>query len=314
MAISKISYLAKVETTFLQSKSEIDNLDNIYLIGIPLEDTVSFRKGTKNAPQTIRQVSPYVEITSSRLRNIPIEIIRDLGDIELLYGDILRNLDRIKTSITDILNIGIRNIVIIGGEHTITYAIMNAVERNGILLILDAHLDSRNEWPYGQRISHATHLRRILEEKCNISVIHIGARSYDYEELNFLKNYDNILIIDSKTIKDENVNIIRLLIRDFLSTISKPYFRYVSLDFDVYDISYMPAVSNPEGYGGLEPRDVMNIVDIFCEYCSKGYVNICDFVEYCPNEDRQLTYATFVIKNIVDFIDLLYLSSTNPLS
>ena len=218
MASIDIPYIYPTYITFLQCEIGIGDRSHIHIIGIPLEDTTSFRRGTRDAPNIVRMVSPYVEVTTSRLKNIDIKNIRDIGNIELVHGNIMKNIERIEKTIRELVSRGILNLLVIGGEHTLTYSIVKALNRKGLVVIFDAHLDSRDEWPYGQKYSHATHLRRIIEEIENVYVIHIGSRAYDNEELEFLRRCDNVSIINSSDVKSVTT---RLLVRDFISTISK---------------------------------------------------------------------------------------------
>ncbi|NPA71146.1 MAG: arginase [Crenarchaeota archaeon] len=302
-----MTYIVEPTSTFIQSQTGIGDLENIYIIGIPLEDTTSFRQGTKYAPTIIRQVSPYLEATTSTLRNITNKNIRDLGDIALLHGNITENVRRIRETIKELIMKDLRKIILIGGEHTITYASCTGIRDTVLLIVLDAHLDMRDEWPLGQKLSHATHLRRLIEEKDNIYLIHLCARAFDDEELNFVKmNKDRILMININDFREMNNGILLRTMKDFVSTITKIDLVYISVDLDVLDISCMPAVSNPEGYGGLSYEELMNILSLLRYITCRTSRVLCDVVEYCPSVDPGLTYCSTVVKLILDLIDLYF--------
>jgi len=300
-----VKYIVEPSSTFIQAQTGIGDIDNIYVIGIPLEDTTSFRQGTRYAPTVIRQISPYLEATTSSLRNITNRKIRDLGDVALLHGNIIENVRRIRETTRELITKDLRKIILIGGEHTITYASCTGIKDNVLLIVLDAHLDMRDEWPLGQKLSHATHLRRLVEEKENIYLIHLCARAFDDEELDFVKmNKDRILMINVNDFKEMNDGILLKIMRDFISTIANVNVVYVSVDLDVLDVSYMPAVSNPEGYGGLNYVELMNILSLLRYITCRSLRVICDIVEYCPTMDPGFTYCSTVVKLVLDMIDL----------
>ncbi len=301
-----MTYIVEISSTFLQAQTGIGDSENIYIIGVPLEDTTSFRQGTRYAPTIIRQVSPYLEATTSTLKNVNNRRIRDLGDIALLHGNIIENVRRIRETIRDLVMRNLRKIILIGGEHTITYASSTGIDDTILLIVLDAHLDMRDEWPIGQKLSHATHLRRLLEEKENIYLIHLGARAFDDEEVDFVRmNKERILMIDIGKLRDINQGMLLRILKDFESTISRIGTTYLSVDLDVLDISCMPAVSNPEGYGGLSYIDLINMLLILREFTLGSSRIICDVVEYCPMVDPGFTYCSTVVKLILDLIDML---------
>jgi len=290
----------------LQSRTGIGEKEQIHVIGVPLEDTTSFRQGTRYAPTVIRQLSPLTEATTSKMRNIDNSNIRDIGDIALIHGDIRENVERIRRSIRELVSLGLKKMLIIGGEHTITYASCTGINDNILLVVFDAHLDMRDEWPLGQRLSHATHLRRLLEEKENLYMLHIGARAFDNEEIVFARNMkERLVMLDINVLRDLNRGTLSRIIRDFLSTTPKIDTLYISVDLDVLDISTMPAVSNPEGYGGLSFDELLKLLEmISCLQVHEARCKICDVVEYCPTADPSLTYCTVVIKLILDLMGL----------
>ncbi len=305
-----VFHITETTATFMQSRAGIGDKEHIHIIGIPLEDTTSFRQGTKYAPTILRQLSPYVEATTSALKNIDNRIIRDIGDIALLQGSISENVKRIRETIAYLLEQDIRKLVIIGGEHTITYASSMGIAGDTLLIVADAHLDMRDEWPPGQKLSHATHLRRLIEDRKNVYIIHVGARSFDNEEITFLEDYkDRILLINRNALKEINRGILIKIMRDFISTFSNSIdTMYISVDLDVLDISYMAAVSNPEGSGGLCYDDLIELLRTFRMTVKREPRRvICDIVEYCPSFDPGFTYGTVAVKTILDLMEIFLL-------
>lgn len=236
--------------------------DDVKVLGVPMEDTVSFRPGTRFAPAKIRQVLPYLEYTT-HLGN-PAQLPCDMGDVELLRGDVEGNLRRIGEALARLD----QPWILIGGEHTLTLAALRSV-RPDTYVHIDAHLDLRDQWPPGQRLSHATFARRAHEE-LGFYAIYIGARAYDDEELGYARENGFMVLGETPT---------RLEVADALSTASGRI--YVSLDVDVLDPAEAPGVGTPEAggmaYGLLEK--------IYIDVLLALRPRAVDIVEYSPPND-----------------------------
>jgi agmatinase len=131
--------------------------DDVKLFGAPMEDTLSFRPGTRFAPQKIRAILPYLEYTT--LFGNVTKPLCDLGDVELLQGAPAENVARIERFIQKVDP----PFIMVGGDHTATLAALNVV-RPDTYVHIDAHFDLRDQWPPGQRLSHATFARRAHEK------------------------------------------------------------------------------------------------------------------------------------------------------
>ncbi|MBP1449410.1 MAG: arginase family protein [Thermoproteus sp.] len=237
-----------------------------------MEDTLSFKPGTRFAPARLRQILPYLEYnTPFGNAGFPC----DIGDVELLRGMPSENLARIEK----MLKSSGPPWIMIGGEHTATLAALRAL-RPKTYIHIDAHMDSRDAWPPGQRLSHATFVRRAVDE-LDIYVIYIAVRAYDDEELEFAKGQGFAVV-------DGNKNISRSQILDAISTAANP--SYVSLDVDVMDPAEMPAVGTPEA-GGLRFRELEGI---YLDVLLASRPAAVDIMEYSPPNDTADIGATRV--------------------
>ncbi len=303
-------YISEPSITFFQAPSGIEERsDIVHIVGIPLDDTVSNRPGTRFAPQILRQLSPYVEYTSSRGNVIPVtRLVRDVGDIILYQGDITRNVERISRAVTALLSFNNLKVLLVGGEHTITYAILRALRGRILLVYFDAHLDMRDEWPLGQRLSHATHVRRLLEErKDEIFILNIGARAYDEEELEYASSCGNVIVLTHTTLRELSPGTVFRIFNSVLREFD-PEHVYLSIDVDVLEPSLV-ATSNPEGDGFLY-RELFTILSGIIMR-ARDKVRIVDIVEYNPLVDQCFTTAYNVLRLMIDLVDLLCL---NPFS
>ena len=235
------------------------------LLGCPLDVTSSFRGGTKFAPDSIRKASWTLETYSPYLKQDLDEVMfSDAGNLELPSGDLAYSLGLIESAVTEISAEG-KKVLVLGGEHLITYPIMKALKKrfDGLQIVhFDAHCDLRDEYE-GQRLSHATVMKRVKE----LGIPHIyqiGIRSGTRQEFVELRPVES------------PVSLAALLDRD------TPV--YVSFDLDVLDPSLAPGVTTPEP-GGLTFREVMEYFSVLMGLNIIG----ADIVELAPDYD-----ATFV--------------------
>nr|WP_052886227.1 arginase family protein [Thermoproteus uzoniensis] len=248
--------------------------DAVKMVGVPMEDTLSFKPGTRFAPAKIRQILPYLEYNTV-FGNV--ESPCDVGDVELLRGAPAENLANIERVLRDLGPPW----VMIGGEHTATLAALRAA-RPKTYVHIDAHMDTRDEWPPGQKLSHATFVRRAAEE-LGLYVIYIAVRAFDDEELRYAKS-NGFYVVDG------NRRISRSQILDALSTSTGPV--YASLDLDVMDPSEFPAVGTPEA-GGLSFRELEGI---YVDVLLAARPLAVDIVEYSPVNDPTDVGATKVVR------------------
>lgn len=212
-----------------------DELSPVAVIGIPLDATSTYRPGSRFAPARIREASCNLELYSF-LAEISLEDIgyKDYGDLNISPGDIKKSVELVEHAIRNIRREHEQFLLILGGEHLITYPTISAL-RNEIdtLVVFDAHLDTRSEY-LGSTLNHATFLRRVLEE--GFRVVHVGSRAYSKDELEFVKNAEIKLF-----------NVVKAKRGDLdLNGLGRVY---ISIDVDVLDPSIAPGVSNPEPFG-----------------------------------------------------------------
>lgn len=107
----------------------------IPILGVPIEDTVSFRPGTRFAPGIIRYWSQYFEFTPTE--DLGIDVLSkacDLGDLTLLQGVVDVNVDRIRSVIKETIDKWGR-IISIGGEHTMSLGTAKAVNESQVHMV-----------------------------------------------------------------------------------------------------------------------------------------------------------------------------------
>ena len=205
--------------------------------------------------------------------------IHDLGDLNISIGGREINLKKLETLIQILIDKG-KKPIIIGGEHLATYPTLKALSKRNstILVYFDAHADMYDEYPIGVKYSHATVLRRIVDESKVEKVILLGFRAISKPEYKELQTY----------VKQGKIEVVRAdeigcqeTLRRVLKEIEDKKI-YISIDMDVYDPSIAPGVSNPEPHGILAREAFLYLYEIVVK--AKEILGI-DVVETNPIYD-----------------------------
>lgn len=267
---------------FIAARQEITEEGGV-LLGAPLDDTGSFRTGSRFAPEQIRSVSRALEEYSMRLgkdlRNIP---FFDVGDLLLTPGNTRGAVEVVSQAVASLLKAG-QKPFIMGGEHTVTVpAVRECQNHYGPLAVLyfDAHADLRPS--YGEmELSHACTAYQ-LKQMQGVSLYQFGIRSADGDELS---SADEGCFFPYKVIEP---------LESILSTLADSYL-YITLDMDVVDPAYAPGVSVPEP-GGVSAGEILEVISLLERY-KKQIVGI-DLVEICPAYDSSQITAMLGAKII----------------
>ena len=248
------------------------------IFGAPLDATSTYRSGSRFAPLAIREASLNIESYSFRA-GIDVEDLKihDLGDLHVA-GAVDETLKRLELVTKNLLETK-KMPVIIGGEHTITLGIMRGIGEKVALVSFDAHLDLRNEY-MGRTVSHTTFMRRISEQINPEKILEIGTRAACKEELDYAEKSD-IQFLTAQQIRKDGVKRTAEKIEKLLADYEK---LYLTVDMDVLDPAFAPAVQNPEPDG----LDVHAFLDLLCQVCDDRMVAF-DLVEVAPHYDNGIT-------------------------
>jgi agmatinase len=254
---------------FLEAKDDYSSA-KIIIIGAPMDFTVSFRPGTRFGPKKIREASygleNYSVYADDSLEN---KMFFDAGDVDIPFGNVEKSLDIIGDVTKEFLDDG-KIPLFLGGEHLISYPIIKkVVEKYPDLAIVhfDAHADLRDSY-LGERLSHATVLRRVSEHVKDKQIYHFGIRSGVKQEFVYAKQHTHMFPIEVKT--------------PFLRTLQDLKNRpiYITLDIDVVDPAFAPGTGTPEP-GGCSSQEILEVVSHFKELNIVGF----DLVEVSPAND-----------------------------
>jgi len=248
-------------------------MKKIAIQGIPFDRKSSFLRGPALAPPLIRHTLLSEAYNSFAENGIDIntEQIVDKGDFTFeRYNDI-------KWITTRHLEEGYR-LLTLGGDHSITYPILNAYAKHYSsiqILHIDAHGDLYDEFD-GDRYSHACPFARIMEEGLADRLFQVGIRALNAHQREQAERFG----VEIMGMKDLDL--------DQLPTFEGGV--YISMDMDALDPAFAPGVSHQEA-GGLTSREVIRIIQSV-----EAPVIGADIVEYNPTRDVSNITAALAAK------------------
>lgn len=251
---------------------------NYVIFGVPFDVTSTYRTGARFGPNAIRQASLNIETYSFRSA-VDLEdlALYDAGDLNVSM-DAKETVDLTRLVVEDILVAG-KMPVALAGEHTVTLGIAKGLGEKAAetaIVSFDAHLDLRAEF-MGLTLSHATFMHLVSKQVKPAKIIEVGTRSACKEELAFAKKAKVDFFTSQQIIKQGTEQVIADLKQKL-----EPYKHvYLTVDMDVLDPAYVPAVQNPEPEG-INPTALL---DIACALCDKRVIGF-DVLEIAPTYDQ----------------------------
>ena len=193
-------------------------------------------------------------------------------------SDAKETVDMTRLVVEDVLAAG-KMPVVLGGEHTVTLGIakgLGAKAAKTAIVSFDAHLDLRSQF-MGLTLSHTTFMQLISKQVKPAKIIEVGTRAACKEELAYAKKAKVDFFTSQQIIKQGSETIVKQL-KEAL----EPYENvYLTVDMDVLDPAFAPAVQNPEPEG-INPTALL---DIACAICDKRVVGF-DVLEIAPTYDQ----------------------------
>ena len=269
-----------LDRTWMGQNPEYETSD-IVMLGLPFDGTVSYRSGSRFAPEQIRLASWGLEEYSPRFDKDLADVnFHDAGDLEFPLGNTYKTLEVIEQNVEDIYKDG-KRVFGIGGEHLVTLPEIKAVakfHKDLAIVHFDAHTDLREEY-MGEEMSHSAVIRHASKIVGPDNIKQIGIRSGMKEEFDFMKkhntlihNYEELDVLKGKKI-------------------------FVTVDLDVLDPSVMPGTGTPES-GGMQFNELMG----WFEYLKNFDIVGADVVELAPDYDASgvsTAVATKVIRELL---------------
>lgn len=252
-----------------------DGIDPVATVfGMPFDATHSYKPGCRFGPDAIRDSFNNIEVFHPDLQiDLEEAVIEDLGNARHTVSskEMLAMTGRLFSDLADR-----RQVIMLGGEHSITYGSYMALPKETGFVVFDAHYDMRDEFA-DSRLSHASYLRRIVEERGPENILHVGARAFAREELAFLKERG----IKTVTNRDVAEGRAPKLLKEYASSFDS---LYASFDLDVLDPAFAPGVGNPEA-AGITSRELFAMIHSLADV----RIRCADIVELNPYHDNGAT-------------------------
>lgn len=269
-----------LDRNWMGQNADYDSAD-IVMLGMPFDGTVSYRAGSRFAPEMIRLASWGLETYSPYFdKDLEDVNFHDIGDLDFPLGNTYKSLDLIRENVEQIYS-DKKKVFGIGGEHLVTLPTIEAISKfyKDITVVhFDAHTDLRKEY-LGEEMSHSAvmyHIGKIIGFE---NLKQIGIRSGMKEEFELMGKYNTRLDFPEQLSKLKNKNV------------------FVSVDLDVLDPAIMPGTGTPEA-GGFTFNELM---DWFKELKGLNIIG-ADVVELSPPYDASgssTAIATKVIRELL---------------
>ncbi|WPZ27889.1 agmatinase [Sulfitobacter sp. OXR-159] len=233
-------------TSFLRRKytKDLTGVD-IAVTGVPFDQAVTNRPGTRLGPRAIREASalqapdaPYgwdFDVLSEF-------VIADYGDLAFDYGHVSQFPAALTAHIKTILDAGAASVVL-GGDHYISFPILKAyAEKYGPISLLqfDAHTDT---WADDDmdRIDHGTMFYKAVKSGIvdPSTSVQVGIRTTNEDTM-------GVNIIDAREVHEKGPQATVAKIKEILG--DRPC--YLTFDIDALDPAFAPGTGTPV-WGGL---------------------------------------------------------------
>ncbi|MFD3189703.1 agmatinase [Sedimentitalea sp. HM32M-2] len=269
-------------TSFLRRRysKNLDGVD-VAVTGIPFDQAVTNRPGTRLGPRAVREASALQAFDPPY--GWPIDVLSELaivdyGDMAFDYADVPAFPDRLTAHIRGILQAGAASVAL-GGDHYVSFPILKAyAEKYGPLSLLqfDAHTDTWVDDDMS-RIDHGTMFYKAVKSGIvdPARSVQVGIRTVNDDPL-------GVNIIDAREVHATGPQAVARKIRDILGD----HPTYLTFDIDALDPAYAPGTGTPV-WGGLTSAQVAVILREIAGINIKGG----DVVEVSPPFDTTGTTA-----------------------
>jgi agmatinase len=233
-------------TSFLRRKytKDLTGVD-IAVTGVPFDQAVTNRPGTRLGPRAIREASalqapdaPYgwdFDVLSEFA-------IADYGDLAFDYGHVSQFPAALTAHIKTILDAGAASVVL-GGDHYISFPILKAyAEKYGPISLLqfDAHTDTWQDDDM-DRIDHGTMFYKAVKSGIvdPATSVQVGIRTTNEDTM-------GVNIIDAREVHEKGPQATVAKIKEILGDRAC----YLTFDIDALDPAFAPGTGTPV-WGGL---------------------------------------------------------------
>lgn len=254
---------------------------DVAILGAPIDMASANHTGQRRAPFAIRNAGFWPETMLHCMTGAdPMETLSvvDLGDIEVLPGDLAGAWDTLRKTVASVFN-NTRCLITLGGDHTVSAKVVAGIsdaEKEPITIFhFDAHQDYWRHDP-GVEMNHGTWVRNVIENGLVNRVVQFGIRGWGVPRQDRTWADKNDVVSYYATTPGW-MNELHAEIRDTSDPI------YLSVDIDVLDPAFAPGVAFQEP-GGWTSRELFSAVHAVA---SSGKMIGADVVEVIPDRDLQ---------------------------
>src|SRR5699024_10322648 len=244
--------------TFLRANYvPLENIEErnpeIVVLGIPFDEGAPFVAGSRLGPRSIREHSlrfggPGIyDFKKDQILEIDRNKMADIGDIDVVPTDVSGTFNKITEAASKVFKQGAM-LISIGGDHSITYPVVRAIEEPMHLIHFDAHADFLPIEPgFEHTNSHAfTHINEMDHVK---SMTLIGYRSVrESSGIQYKAAGNKVIGMDEFRGKGPE---------NMFNHIPKGEACYVTIDIDALDSSLIPGCVSAEP-DGMFYRELKN--------------------------------------------------------
>jgi agmatinase len=256
---------------------------DVAVVGVPFDIGTSYRPGARFGPIGIRQAARTLRSWHPVLEVAPFgaQQVVDAGDVAcstFVIDDAISAIDEAATELTA----GGGRLLTLGGDHTIAYPLLRALNRRHgpvALVHFDAHVDTYDTY-MGAPYTHGTPFRRASEEGLFVPghSMHVGIRGSKYGPEDLAEDAGFGFAVMG-TWEIESIGIAGYVERIVDRVGDHPL--YLSIDIDVLDPAFAPATGTPEA-GGFTSRELLGILRGLRDLNLVG----ADIVEVAPVYDH----------------------------
>lgn len=279
---------SEAQTTYQESQ--------VVILPIPYEKTTTYRQGCQNGAEAIITASQQLEAYDLELERETCQAI-GIFTTEAIANTILKPdltpeimMATVTARVSELIADG-KFVIALGGEHSITAAVVKAyqqvISEPFTVIQIDAHGDLRHSYE-GSIYNHACVMRRVLD--LGLPILPVGIRSICLEEADLIKRQQMPVVWARDIYRDSDWSE-----RAIAKIPTEKVF--ITIDLDGLDPSLIPGVGTPEP-GGLNWYELTKFLRAVFK---KHRVIGCDVMELAPTSDSvvsQFTAAKLVYKLI----------------
>ena len=247
---------------------DLSTLDaDLAVLGAPSDEGSPWYPGARFAPRQMREMSVryagygkmqgragYYDIETDR-RYLEYEMgndrIADCGDVDIIYTNPEATYRNLTNSVSQILEAD-AILLVMGGDHAVSYGVARAYQDPFTIVHFDAHLDYRPFF-HGAEYGNGSPMLKIGKLPNVSKMIQVGARGL------------RASIDDLNRARDNGNHVVRMIdyrnngYQSILDAIPEKSPVYISIDIDILDLPLVPGCASAEA-DGLTYNELRQII------------------------------------------------------